>query len=279
MQKTTSHNFFGIKMVGQPHWGIVCRVVPYSKSRVSLVAPPPTTMIGALAYSLARMEKWPEVLMKENNQMSGAERIRGMIKSVHVKLNFSLMEHADIGRVFWYHYARKEAKFDAVALEKVYVFPLKKERIPLLEAIYIIDSDFAEKLLGEKWREKLEVAAWTISRIGQKESMITILDVKTSDSIEVFQKVDSEVTTSYYFPVDAASSIYSPSNDFLITHFVDPISTPYGDYGAAERIGFVIPYSRRESRPINLRVIISEKGVVIKAFNTTLISLRRWIFA
>ena len=256
-------------------WGFACRLVPFGKSRMTMKAPPPSTLLGALAYPLARSLDWSEVLLGDGKEVSGADRVRKFVVSAHAKLSSSLAVKADINRVFWFdrHPQRKEVKTDAIALERVYTSPVPGARESEMELIYIVRSEPASRVLGEKWVPLLEAGGWSLTRVGQKEGLVSVEDVKLAEA-RVLE--GNKVKTSFYFPLEACFS--PPRGSWIQEFFVDPWKVGIGDYVGARRLPFIIPYSVQEGGPTEVEVQLEPKrGIAIRCDEHTIISLRRWL--
>jgi len=265
-----SPTFYSLYVKAKFHWGFACRVVPFGKSRITFKIPPPSTLIGALAYPLSRIEDWPEVIGKDF-KLSCADRILEIISSVHAKMTFIPSVKSDLGRIYWYHLGR-EVKTDAVALEKVYTNPIPSEKEPIIEIIYIINQDRGEKMLGKDWLNKLEACAWAISRVGQKEGIISVNSVCIRGVKLLDEKV---VKTCFYFPLEACSNM--PLGSWVQETFVDVWEARIGEYADKRKIVFAIPFSTIKQVPEDIKVEISEKGVAINCDGITVITLRRWL--
>ena len=254
-------------------WGFACRLVPFGKSRMTMKAPPPSTLLGALAYPLARSLDWSEVLLGDGKEVSGADRVRKFVVSAHAKLSSSLAVKADINRVFWFDFQRKEVKTDAIALERVYASPATGAREGRMELIYIVKPGLAEGVLGEKWASLLEAGGWSLTRVGQKEGLISVEYVKLAEA-RVLE--DNKVKTDFYFPLEACSS--PPRGSWIQEFFVDPWEVGIGDYTGARRLPFIIPYSVQEEGPTEVEAQLEpERGIAIRCGEHTIISLRRWL--
>ena len=268
-------SFYFLYIRAKLAWGFACRLVPFGKSRMTLKAPPPSTLLGALAYPLARHLGWPEVLLSGRREISGADRVREFVVSAHAKLNTSLAIKADINRVFWFdrHPQRRGVKTDAIALEKVYTSPAPGEITSSIELIYILRPETAKQALGRDWPSLLEAAAWGMTRVGQKESLISVDSVKLA---EAGVSEDEHAITGFYFPLEACSR--PPEGSWLQEYFVDPWEVGIGDYSGARRLPFAIPYSARANRPVEVEVELDpEKGLKVECDGHEVVSLRRWL--
>lgn len=264
--------FYFLYVKAKVYWGFACRIIPFGKSRITLKMPPPSTLIGALAYPLARLKDWTEVVMERKVKLSGANRILNFISSAHAKMDFIPLVRGDLSRVYWYYVLRKEVKTDAVALEKVYVNPLPGKADSIIEMIYLIDQDKAEKTLGSEWLNLLEACAWAISRIGQKEGMISVSDVRLSKAGLI---KDGEVMTRFYFPLEACSEM--PVGSWIQETFVDVWETGMGDYSGGRSITFAIPFSSIEQKPVDVNVKLSDRGVAMNCDGRIVVTLKRWL--
>lgn len=269
MNMNENDTVFALKVKLALHWGLASRIVPFSKTRRTLKAPPPTTLIGALFYPFSYYRKIPENL---NMNLSSATLFTDFIVSVHASLNFSASIYSDINRVYWYHKARRKTKTDAIALEKIYASPLNETRYPCLNVIYIIEPKAAERSLGSYWKEILEAISWSIVRVGPKESVVSTVDV---DSAFLEVKYDGDIiSTSYYIPMEIVEEIME--GEFTIQDFVPP-RNPIGDYSSSRKIPYLIPYSFFENRPAKVKLKLKEKAAVL-VFNKDIVAFNlNWI--
>jgi len=260
--------FFILKAKLAVHWGLVSRIVPYSKSRRVLKLPPPTTLIGALTYPFAYYKRVPENI---TITLSSANKFKGMIISAHASLASPASIYGDINRVYWYHKARKQAKTDAVALEKLYLTPSEDQEHPILNVIYIIDPEVAKNLIGFWWSETLEALAWSITRIGQRESIVSTLDVKSKltrpESINTIE-------TTYYLPLNVVERV--ESGEYTLQEYVPPI-VEIGEYSDVEKIPYIIPFSFIESKPSTVNVRLKSNALVLRIDSDSVVFDSGWV--
>ena len=256
------------------HWGIVCRAVPFSKSRPSIYFPPPSTLIGALAYPLLRQTGTPEILQKETF-VSSADLLLNFIKSVHLRPSYAYAVKSDISRVYWVHHARREAKSDAVALEKVYTFPIPSVKYPEMDVIFLVDASSAERSLGSNWRKKLVSACWSIVRVGQKECIVSAENVKMQEAQEIGCDC---IEISYYAPLEAIKRIMpEDETEYQIIEYYNPWLSGIGDYAGAHRTSYIIPFSEKKLTPTVVKAEVSEDGVVFSDGEDVIVTCRRWL--
>jgi len=222
-----------LKITLKPHWGFLINYFGFTKSRPAIKIIPPTTLIGALAFSL-NLGKG-EVY----NDYSAAEKIRRIFKGIHLKVDTPLLEYNDLNRVVFYKVREKKIVSDAVAVGKIYSVP-----VGYLKIIYLIDRNEARNILGEEWFKELIVSAWSICRIGARESIVSVVDVEASKA-EIID--DKFVKTSFYFPL-RASDEQCLRGEFIIFNVIDWTSYPIGDYTLAPKIPVVFPYSESKMK-------------------------------
>jgi len=213
----------------RPHWGFVSRLIPFSKSRPAMDFIPPTTMIGALSHALTGiLGLCSENIFIDGVEVSRAEIFRSMFKSLHAtRLKGGL--YSDLQKVYFFDRRRRIAKSDAVALEKMYVYDE-------VDLVYLIDPIIAEEFLGDEWQKTMRIAAWGITRIGQKECIVSAEYV----DFGVAEPYENEIKTidNYYFMTRYALPI---RGHYQLREIIDWTSTPIGEYRKAKRTMLCIP--------------------------------------
>jgi len=243
---------FALYVSGVLHWGFVSQVVPFSKTRLAFKAPPPTTLVGALAYPLRRLFN-----MSENRgETSGAEDLREVVLWSTAKLSLKLSKVIDVSKIYWYdrHPERRKADIDAVATEKIYVSSFNDATLDLG---YVINGIAAEDLFGEKWKNILETGAWGISRVGQKESLYTV-NQTTLTKLELIKA--SVVECGFYLPYRLVENIEEGS--FFVEYFV-PENTKIADYVDVKKEAYLIPVANNDLKP-KIKIKIRDEGVAVK---------------
>jgi CRISPR-associated protein Cas5a/b/c len=180
-------------------WGFQCKVVGLSKSSPSFYYPPPTTILGAIAEQIAKEYKIGEKRGKEIIPLLSANLLALGIKP----LNCTPVKFSDINRLITLKvtggvlYPRPDdiaGSFDAPAVGKTMLSPLEGEP-PRLRAIVI----FKDKTISLQ-SERIEIASdiiWRIHRIGSKESLVSVIDVRDFHP----NKIEGDVDTEYSFPL------------------------------------------------------------------------------
>jgi len=211
------------------HWGFSLNHFLGTKSRPALRVIPPTTLIGALSYPLAKIKGWPENL----GSVSSADRLRKILISVHYSVIWGhLVTYAEVSKIFSYKVREKRIISDAAAIQKVYAMPGTTLRI------YYIFSNVAANMLGSSWETDLMVAGWSIVRIGAKESLVSVRDSRLMDVnvIEAKGFMDTKAT----IPMDSAKNI---KGNFTVEEVVDWRKSGVGRYFNAPRTRIAQPLS------------------------------------
>ncbi len=239
---------FFLKIKFRYHWGYTVFKGGPSKSRISYLLPPPTTIIGALAYGLRRTMKLPE----EENGFSGAESLRRATVSVNIRVNGALSEFMDVSKIWWFRERERKMKFDAVALGKVYA------PSAIGEAIIIFDKASLKEVFGEEFIKKIVLSAHSISRVGSRESIVNVENVSYGEP--GVYKASGKVETKHSFWRECAKKIVG---DRIESKVIDFRVTPIGNYLKPKWGVMVYPYSSAKKKPTILEVVPSENTLVL----------------
>jgi len=184
---------------GTFHWGFSVRMISESAAANPYPVPPPSTLVGALAYGCAIVKRFSECYLEKNKKYSTAAKLVKYILWSTFSLkgnNVCLTSYSDMLRMFSLPYqrgARHEPKyrdmwFGVRAHGKVY-YPNGGFGI-----LYLLDDGIIEFLGGE---DILLRAASHIVRLGSREGLVSISNISLSSSISV---VNPPIRTSFYFP-------------------------------------------------------------------------------
>jgi len=233
-----------LKVNIQPHWGYALRLVPFSKSKPALPVPPPTTFIGALAYPLNVILGMPE----NYGEVSGADRYRSMFVSVNARINVPIIKYGDLTRVFWYRKEEKTVQSDAISLEKVYSMSDGGS----IDVIYVVNEDEVERIVGEL--STLKLAAWGVSRVGSKESIVSVENVELRKA----ESIDCDVIeTDYYF----MGHVKLLKGNLISFDVVDFRKHAIGDYINVKKIPLNVPYSMKKQKAEKVKIAIENARV------------------
>ncbi|MEM2914910.1 MAG: type I-A CRISPR-associated protein Cas5a [Candidatus Bathyarchaeia archaeon] len=206
----------GIRVEGRFHWGFWVRIPNTSKVQSSLTIPPPTTLVGSLAYPLFKgipelgevrsKVKESKAHKKEEGILSSAYLLNEAVISCSIylidnafpledvsKYNTLLFQRTMEGRRYSPQYR------SGIIMSGKILYPDGRVVIA-----YLLNPEKLSALLKNGFKEKIENAAWQISRIGSKESIFSV------DNVEIFDEVPpikGTVKTRFYFPATAGEKI------------------------------------------------------------------------
>ncbi|ADV65297.1 CRISPR-associated protein Cas5 [Desulfurococcus mucosus] len=186
---------FFIHVALSPHSALNFGTLTGNKSRPVFTIPPPTTLIGALSYPLARIEGSPE-----SGRRYMPAVLAGILMGVYMRLDGPAIPYATITKMWFYDPDDKLVKSDAYGYQRLYVKP-KWRGGPTIKAVYIFDGVKARKELGDRWREKLVASATTMVRLGDKESLVSVDQVSYGEAEILYL---DEVVTRYTVPLNDA---------------------------------------------------------------------------
>lgn len=251
-----------IKVQCALHWGWRLNIVPFSKSRPPLMVPPPTTLIGALAYPLCRTLKLPE----SYGEYSSAERLRGVLSYVGLRLDAPIIDYFDLMKITFFY--RGKAKSDAVAVGKTYTLVGPCGGPPTVTLCYVVNEKKFERTFNERF-DKLVEAACGITRIGSRESVVAPLNVKHGEAKPLLHCTRGE--TIYSLTRKAGRIV----GTCLTQEVVDWEGVKIGDYRGAPRDVLIIPYEERTRRPRPVSVDLSPDYALVDVDDGDLVVVRR----
>lgn len=159
-----------------------------SSAPAPLPLPPPTTLVGALSASLARIRHEPETAQRRNELASRAIELLDTVKYAAFGVREgTAIPFQDLSRFLMASYQhRSYLHFGALAFGRVSA-PIR------FSILYFVNSkEYAD----------LTKAAWGILAIGNKESLVSVDDVRVLPLRST--KLD-EGETIYYVPSDIVS--------------------------------------------------------------------------
>jgi len=188
------------------HWGFSVRIITESAGAQYYPLPPPSTLIGALAYGVNALLAHPECeAQKRKNLYSGARRLRRAVKWAAFALSDELsvggkaaaIGYSDFIRSFRLIYQRgvrhqleqKRMWYGISAHGKVYACGAG------FKVLYLIDERGLEELGVSE--DVLVRSALSIVRIGAREGLVSIFRARLTDSVK---PVNAPTVTEYYFP-------------------------------------------------------------------------------
>jgi CRISPR-associated protein Cas5a/b/c len=204
-------------------WGFQCKVVGLSKSSPSFYYPPPTTILGAIAEQIAKEYRLGEKKGKEIIPLLSANLLALAVKPLNcMPVKFSdINRHIALKVTSGVLYPRPDdiaGSFDAPAVGKTMLSPLEGDP-PRLRVIII----FKDKTINLQ-NEIIELTSdfiWGIHRIGTKESLVSVIDVRESHP----NKIEGIIETEYSFPLlDGVSLLHEDSSSWIRETVVNPFT-------------------------------------------------------
>jgi len=201
----------GLRITTTFHWGFWVRSPFTSRYQASLTVPSPTTLIGALARPL--FESDGEVYVeKKGGIRSCAARLQEAVVSASFyyapEKDRRGYAFADINKYITLHYQnivktepymrRYSLKYRTGALQVGKIsFPSAKG-----VACYLLDEENLKRIVGHDWRMKVASAAWNLTRMGSKESIVSVESVDVVETPrELTVPSEDKVKTVCYVPL------------------------------------------------------------------------------
>lgn len=181
-------------------WGFQSRIAGLSKTSPSFFYPPPTTFLGALGESIARKLGVGEY--------AGRDIISSLSRNLLAfgvrPLNCIPQKYEDLNRIIavkitgGIHYPTPKnifASYDSPARGKTILVSLD-DNSPAMRFFLVFNE--AHIKFEEKTLEVDESAFWRIHRLGSKESVVSVVDVRRKDDVKA---ESGRIISNYSFPV------------------------------------------------------------------------------
>ncbi len=236
-----------------PVWGFSIKYPGQSAAQDAFPYPPPSTLLGALASGYARLNGLPE---KAGSKESTTIRLLDTVRYVTVCMRGFGVKQLDPQRNIVIGFQRKERRKNPKywrglqAMGKMYA--LNSE----LRVVYIVEDGYAIELAR---------AAWNITYIGGKESLVNVKDVEIHD-MEVLEEDYCE--TCYMVP---AGIVVEPPENSVKISFWDWRDKRNYQYGQTPRLvkEYYIPYIHGMlygcvNDECMKMVLDTEKGVLVR---------------
>jgi len=244
----------GIRVEGSFHWGFWVRIPNTSKVQPSLQIPPPTTLIGALAYPLFRRVDKGEVEAIKKDQKEGVASFVKLLDDTIITCSIYLVGKA--------YYIEDSSKYITLSFQRKSVDKRNREEVKLggrrylpryrsgtiktgkviypdgmAVIAYLLNLEKLTRLFGKDIREEIENAAWQITRVGSKESIFSVNNVETKE----MPPLKGDFVTKFYFPATAAEVSEVSKEDFYYETFW---RGGWGNIDDLEFIEYVVPGKR-----------------------------------
>jgi len=172
---------------GRFHWGFWVRTPLTSSRQGTYVLPPPSTLIGALAYAYFAYLRARGVIIGEFLRDGYAEYLHKFalgIDAVYFRPLDPFVAQIDITRQFQAPYIRRENLGDPQ--QWFNVRPVGKVYAPnsRFEVAYVVNEDFSKfhnQFCDEDYLFVLRRVAMSIVKLGPVEGLVTVEEVKAED--------------------------------------------------------------------------------------------------
>lgn len=254
------------------HWGFISRWPAYTAAQPSTLYLTPTSLLGALAYGLAKLKGLPEVVRVEVGRGSRRRRGRRAKVPVHfyssavraleycswvtyrveseLEPNLGLVETMDLSKVSLVLGVRRGNIYPG----SPYLWGVQPHGKVYSPSLEVTVAYFAAR---DDVTSDVERAAWLITRVGSRESVVSVQDVRVVGARPASAE---EVETAYAFPsslaerVDgphAVASLFVPSREWYNLMVVRDVSKHAAD--------FVIPLRPVRVRPSPASLIAADE--------------------
>ena len=245
------------------HWGFSVRIVTESAGAQCYPYPPPSTLIGALAYGMSSVSELPECRLSASGKRVSLVSSAAIVYTAVPWAAFAFSDatavagrsvavgYSDFIRAFRLLYQRgarhtweqRDMWYGVNAHGKAYACGAG------FKVIYLVDEEELGKLgLTERG---LLVAAYSIVRIGARESLVSVVSAEVSKDLEIIKGVDvkGSFETEFYFPsrlaedVENAETIHLPKLDTRLWEFrpVEPVALhDHEEFYVPSSYGFVL---------------------------------------
>lgn len=238
-----------LKVQLRPTGIIALRALPQSKMRTALRYVPPTTLIGAIAYPLLHISgDRGETTYEKKNFKSKAESVMSLFKWATIKVEGKPKLYGSLLKINTIYRGKVQSAVTSFPFAVLY-----GEFDGSLTAAYLIDEDALSK--STYTPKDLERAAWGITRLGSRESIVSVEEVKMGKT--VFRERD-KVRTAYAFPF---KGVHVQGKGTLQT--VVDWRSGIGDYSNAKRMVMFYPEGTVEVRGKFSTAEIDEEVIVL----------------
>lgn len=251
-------------------WGFQAKIVGLSKTSPSFYYPPPTTILGAIAESIA----------KEYNigEFKGREIILHLsenLLAIGVRpINCIPIKYEDLNRIISVKKTSGElcpdpkklrSSFDSSATGKTILSVFDKSP-PTLRLFLVFKN---QEISFDNTLMKInEDVFWRIHRIGSKESIVSISNVNQLSELKI---IEGDTITNYSFPRSGVKLKNEINKQWNIENYIDPFRIksylPLKDYGFGENfVEYMIPIKVSDIS-VPTYCVSLEKGFVCYSWN------------
>ncbi|RLF07332.1 MAG: type I-A CRISPR-associated protein Cas5 [Thermoprotei archaeon] len=189
-----------LKILAELHWGYAIRRPVFSAAQPTVRAPPPTTLLGALARAYTTIKQIPEITTQGGRLFSSTIKLLeicpwatlALIDERLINPVIGPIETHDILKAVIAPYLRRENVYPGSAMlygpqphGKIYAPSMN------VTLAYFVQDEYADELMR---------SAYGIVALGCKEAVVSIKEVHLVDFTEIHERM---VKTAFYFPKKA----------------------------------------------------------------------------
>ncbi|ABN69435.1 CRISPR-associated protein, Cas5a family [Staphylothermus marinus F1] len=263
-------------------WGHQSRIVGLSKTNPSYYYPPPTTILGAIAEPIAK-----EYKLGENSAS-----VRKLLASLSANLlalglkpvNVLPIKYMDINRILAVKLTGKtlgkknvvlpypnpkdlDRSFDAPARGKTIFAPLDFDP-PKIDILIVFKEN---QIYVDRVKVDLDVdLLWDIHRIGSKESIVSVMDVKESRKINIERGIS---ITDYSFPLDRGIKVLDIiDKGWIYETYINPYKLKEENksildhYLSSNLLLYMVPIKLTISSEPSVKIIVQEPFAIYNVF-------------
>ena len=220
----------------RPHGILAMRSLPQSKMRVAFRYAPPSTLLGALVYPLIRIKnERVETYLDGSELKSSVEKYKDLFVNIAMSTNIQPIIFGTLLRINRYY--RKDVDF-SVTSSPLAIYYSSPD--PFINVIYLIDEKFLNQ--HNLTKKDLIRAGWGITRVGSRESLVSVEDVVLEEATIRDEEVgaDEAIETSFSFMYRAGMMI---KGHYILEYVVD-WRKELTDYSSAQRVPIVYPIGK-----------------------------------
>ncbi len=196
-----------------------------SSAREPMIYPSPTTLIGALAAAEARTLGEPEVIHVDDRPCSYASRLLEKVRwAAPALMEAKATPYRALFKALSLPYLRPQNRTLAMAFAATTLGRISYDGEAIL--LYIV---------GDKWAWDLAKYGWGITALGNKESLVEVIDVSLSplEAATLIHRI--------FFPIPSHCVLKRPSS-WVETEYVPPSSKAFSSDISSELSTWLVPY-------------------------------------
>ena len=242
-----------LRVTAIPTGILAIRSQPQSKMRLSFLFPPFTTLLGALAYPFLHVQgDRAEVMMEQRETKSAMNKLKKFIQWITIRISEIPRIHGSILKIHQIYRGKLLAAVTSFPFSLYYGYNGYD-----MDLVYILDEEQVESSSFSLYY--FSRAAWGITRIGSRESVVSVEQVKTGNT-KITESVSTK--TRYAFLYDNRNVEGSGTIQSIVDWREDP-----SDYSIAPRVLVFYPKEEvtvksEDQFPLNVVTVEGEEVII-----------------